>query len=359
MEKRVPRPPARADGSRGHGVPHRRERRRRRHPRRARAEFDAIVLAGGATAWRDLPIPGGARRHPPGDGVPAASATGCSRATSSRTPITAAGKHVVIIGGGDTGADCLGTAHRQGAASVHQFEILPRPPDSRAPTNPWPTWSNIFRVTSAHEEGGERVYSVNTECFLGDDDGNVAPCAPTRWRWSTAASRRSRAPTSSCRASSCSSRWASSAPERSGLVDQLGVKLDERGNVARRRVHDERAGRVRVRRHGPRPEPHRVGDRRGPLVRRGCRHVVDGRDHAPNPHRTDCPPAALGIAGAAPGIAGQVPSTNTGQASYPTRATGRWSVASRSCSYWRTAGCGRSPAPCQARPPRRPARSLH
>src|SRR5579884_4291097 len=87
--------------------------------------------------------------------------------------ITAFEKRVVIIGGGDTGADCLGTAHRQGARSVHQFEILPRPPEVRAPTNPWPTYSNIFRVSSAHEEGGERVYSVNTEAFLGDDQGNV------------------------------------------------------------------------------------------------------------------------------------------------------------------------------------------
>jgi glutamate synthase (NADPH/NADH) small chain len=90
-----------------------------------------------------------------------------------RTNDHAAGKRVVIIGGGDTGADCLGTAHRQGAASVHQFEILPRPPEQRAPTNPWPTWSNVFRVSSAHEEGGERVYSVNTERFVGDEDGTV------------------------------------------------------------------------------------------------------------------------------------------------------------------------------------------
>src|SRR2546423_14948792 len=87
--------------------------------------------------------------------------------------ITARGKRVVIIGGGDTGADCLGTVHRQGAVSVHQFEILPRPPDSRAPTNPWPAFANVFRISSAHEEGGERVYSVNTERFLGDDQGRV------------------------------------------------------------------------------------------------------------------------------------------------------------------------------------------
>ena len=88
-------------------------------------------------------------------------------------PITAEGKHVVIIGGGDTGADCLGTSHRQGAASVTQLEILPRPPDDRAVDNPWPQWSLVYRVSSAHEEGGERVYSVNTERFVDDGAGNV------------------------------------------------------------------------------------------------------------------------------------------------------------------------------------------
>jgi glutamate synthase (NADPH/NADH) small chain len=89
------------------------------------------------------------------------------------TPITAHGKHVVIIGGGDTGADCLGTAIRHGAAEIHQFEILARPPDERPDANPWPTWPMIFRTSSAHEEGCERVFSVNTECFLGDGEGNV------------------------------------------------------------------------------------------------------------------------------------------------------------------------------------------
>ena len=82
--------------------------------------------------------------------------------------ISAEGKRVVIIGGGDTGADCLGTVHRQGAASVHQFELLPRPPDTRAADNPWPQWPNVFRVSGAHEEGGERVYAVSTQRFTGD-----------------------------------------------------------------------------------------------------------------------------------------------------------------------------------------------
>src|SRR5215203_5319549 len=134
-----------------------------------RQGHDAIVLAGGATAWRDLPIPG---REFTGvyqamEFLPISNRV--QEGDLAAPSITAEGKHVVIIGGGDTGADCLGTAHRQGAAAVHQFEILPRPPDSRAPTNPWPLYSNVFRVSSAHEEGGERVYSVNTECFLGDD----------------------------------------------------------------------------------------------------------------------------------------------------------------------------------------------
>ena len=102
------------------------------------ASYDAIVLACGATAWRDLPIPGPrARRHPSGDGVPAAGQPGAG-GRHRASPIDVHGKHVVIIGGGDTGADCLGTAHRQGAASVTQLEIMPRPPDSRAGNNPWP-----------------------------------------------------------------------------------------------------------------------------------------------------------------------------------------------------------------------------
>ncbi|CAM5742819.1 hypothetical protein MAUB1S_03582 [Mycolicibacterium aubagnense] len=134
-------------------------------------DFDAVVLAGGATAWRDLPIPGReldgihqAMEYLPwgnrvqlGDDV---------LGPDGEPPITAKGKKVVIIGGGDTGADCLGTAHRQGAESVHQFEIMPRPPEERAESTPWPTYPLMFRVSSAHEEGGERVFSVNTEEFL-------------------------------------------------------------------------------------------------------------------------------------------------------------------------------------------------
>ena len=140
-----------------------------------RRTFDAVVLAGGAGWPRDLDVPGRElegihfameyltlqNRRCEGDVVP------------DDQFITAQGKRVVIIGGGDTGADCLGTVHRQGAVSVHQFELLPRPPDERAPDNPWPQWPNILRVSSAHEEGGERVYAVSTRRFSGDSEGRV------------------------------------------------------------------------------------------------------------------------------------------------------------------------------------------
>ena len=97
--------------------------------------------------------------------------------------ISASGKPVVIIGGGDTGADCLGTAHRQGARSIHQFEILPRPPDERASDNPWPQWPNVYRVSSAHEEGGERVYAVSTKRFVGDTTAGWPPSKSSGSRW--------------------------------------------------------------------------------------------------------------------------------------------------------------------------------
>jgi glutamate synthase (NADPH/NADH) small chain len=136
--------------------------------------YDAVVLAGGATAARDLPIPGRELRgiHQAMEYLPQSNRVTEGDAVAGQ--IVADGKRVVIIGGGDTGADCLGTAHRQGAASVHSFEIMPRPPDARDDVgNPWPTWPNVFRTASAHEEGGERWYSVTTTEFLGDGEGNV------------------------------------------------------------------------------------------------------------------------------------------------------------------------------------------
>ncbi len=136
-----------------------------------RATHDAIVLAGGATVPRDLPVPGRDLDgiHQAMEYLPPANRV--TEGDLAESPITAKGKNVVIIGGGDTGADCLGTVLRQGAASVVQLEILPRPPVSRPGQQPWPTYPVIYRVSSAHEEGGERVYSVSTQEFLGGPVG--------------------------------------------------------------------------------------------------------------------------------------------------------------------------------------------
>jgi glutamate synthase (NADPH/NADH) small chain len=139
----------------------------------------------------------------------------------------------VIIGGGDTGADCLGTAHRQGAASIHQFEILPRPPDTRAPTNPWPTWSNIFRVSSAHEEGCERVYSVNTECFLGDDSGNVRALRAHEVAMVDGRFEKIEATEFELPCELVLLAMGFLGPEQEGMLEQLGAELDARSNVAR------------------------------------------------------------------------------------------------------------------------------
>jgi glutamate synthase (NADPH/NADH) small chain len=140
-----------------------------------RTDFSAVVLAMGATISRDLPIPGRqfAGIHQAMEYLPWSNRAQQGDFPIEQTPINAHGKRVVIIGGGDTGADCLGTAHRQGAVSVHQFEIMSRPPEARPSSTPWPTFPSIFRVASAHEEGGERVYAVNTEEFVGDAEGNL------------------------------------------------------------------------------------------------------------------------------------------------------------------------------------------
>jgi glutamate synthase (NADPH/NADH) small chain len=204
---------------------------------RLQAEHDAIVLAGGATAWRDLPVPG---RELSGiyqamEFLPWANKV--QEGDLTEHPFSAEGKRVVIIGGGDTGADCLGTVHRHGCASVHQFEILPRPPDTRPETTPWPTWPLMYRTSSAHEEGGERVFAVNTECFLGDDEGRVRALKAHEVEQKMVDGR----PTFEkvegtdfelpCELVLLAMGFV--GPERSGLLEQLGVDLTERGNVAR------------------------------------------------------------------------------------------------------------------------------
>ncbi len=136
-------------------------------------EFDSVLLAGGATLPRDLPVPGRGFEgiHLAMDYLKPSNRV--QEGSLDSSPISAEGKHVVIIGGGDTGADCLGTVHRQRALSVHQLEIMPEPPSDRTSDNPWPTWPLILRTSSALEEGGERVFSVTTSEFLADDEGHV------------------------------------------------------------------------------------------------------------------------------------------------------------------------------------------
>jgi glutamate synthase (NADPH/NADH) small chain len=197
-----------------------------------RASYDAVVLAGGSTVGRDLPVPGREL-----DGIflamdylkPANEVQEGSRET---WPITAEGKDVVIIGGGDTGADCLGTAHRQGARSVTQLEIMPQPPDQRADSTPWPTWPLMLRTSSAHEEGGERLFSVNTVRFLGED-GTVSglelvDVEMVDGRFTPVEGSERVLP-----AQLVLLAMGFTGPQREGLVEQLGVELDGRGNVVR------------------------------------------------------------------------------------------------------------------------------
>jgi glutamate synthase (NADPH/NADH) small chain len=197
------------------------------------ASNDAIVLACGATAWRDLPIPGRDLNgvHQAMEYLPLSNLV--QEGDLEASPIDANGKHVVIIGGGDTGADCLGTAHRQGAASVTQLEILPRPPDDRAPGNPWPQWSFIYRVSSAHEEGGERLYNVNTERFVDDGAGNVRALVLHEVEMLDGRFAKVEGTEREIAADLVLLAMGFVGPERSAWLDQLGVEFDERGNVRR------------------------------------------------------------------------------------------------------------------------------
>jgi glutamate synthase (NADPH/NADH) small chain len=204
-----------------------------------RKGFAAIVLAGGAEWPRDLQIPGRELRgiHFAMDYLTLQN----RRCEGDRVPdhdfITAEGKNVVIIGGGDTGADCLGTVHRQGARSVTQFEILPRPPDERDPDkNPWPLWPNIFRVSSAHEEGGMREYSVNTTHFSGTD-GHVTALHAARVELVRDNGRITikNIPGTeyTMEADLVLLAMGFLGPRREGLLNDLGVTLTDRGNVWR------------------------------------------------------------------------------------------------------------------------------
>ena len=204
------------------------------------AEFDAIVLACGAGAPRDLPVPGRelAGIHFAMDYLTLQNRRCEGDTIADEDFITARGKRVVIIGGGDTGADCLGTVHRQGALSVYQFELLPRPPDQRAADNPWPQWPNILRVSSAHEEGGDRVYAVSTQRFTGDA-GRVTQLHAVKVEMVREGGRLDFKPLAGTEftldVDLVLLAMGFLGPERPGPIATFGLALTDRGNVVRDR----------------------------------------------------------------------------------------------------------------------------
>jgi glutamate synthase (NADPH/NADH) small chain len=205
--------------------------------RQLRDRYDAVVLAVGSTAWRELDVPGREL-----DGVlqamqylPPANrrAVGEDPGDLPFADVTAEGKDVIVIGGGDTGADCLGTALRQGARSVTQLEIMPRPPEERPTAQPWPTYPMLYRVSSAHEEGGDRVYSVSTQAFLGDDEGRVRALRLVEVEFVDGRFAPVEGSERDVPAQLVLLAMGFTGPERGPLLEQLGVELDGRGNVRR------------------------------------------------------------------------------------------------------------------------------
>ena len=197
------------------------------------ASNDAVVLACGATAWRDLAVAGRELNgiHQAMEYLPPSNQV--QEGDLATSPISANGKHVVIIGGGDTGADCLGTAHRQGAASVTQLEILPQPPETRAETNPWPQWSFIYRTSSAHEEGGDRLFSVTTDRFVGDEKNNVRALVICEVKSESGSFVKVEGTERELPADLVLLALGFVGPEKSSWIDQLGLQSDLRGNIVR------------------------------------------------------------------------------------------------------------------------------
>ena len=199
-------------------------------------DFDAIVLSGGACNARDLPAAGRELKgiHQAMEFLPIQNKL-CEGDDAENNFISAKDKHVIIIGGGDTGADCLGTSNRQGCKSVHQLEIMPKPPNSRHEDNPWPEWPNIFRTASAHEEGVERVYAVNTRRFIDDGDGNVKALQLVNVKMKNSDGRMSfEEVKDSEQELPCDLVLLAMGflgPEKPGMLEQLGVELNSRGNV--------------------------------------------------------------------------------------------------------------------------------
>ncbi|MGZ4753077.1 MAG: glutamate synthase subunit beta [Oryzihumus sp.] len=198
-----------------------------------RQRYDAVVLAVGATVPRDLPVPG---RELGGivqamDFLPPANRVALGEQVEDQ--VVATGKDVIIIGGGDTGADCLGTAIRQGARSITQLEIMPRPPQDRPAGQPWPTYPMLFRVASAHEEGGDRVYAASTKEVLGDEDGNVRALRVVEVEMGEKGFAEVEGSEREIPAQLVLLAMGFLGPQGNGVVEQLGVELDERSNIKR------------------------------------------------------------------------------------------------------------------------------
>lgn len=196
-----------------------------------RSRYDAVVLAVGATQWRDLPVPG---RELTGiyqamEYLP----WGNMQAHGVEPLINVQGRHVVILGGGDTGADCLGTAVRQGAASVTQLEIMPRPSDERPSSQPWPMYPMIYRVSSAHEELDNRIFSVSTERFIGDENGNVRALSLVETEFANGKFQPIPGTEREIPADFVFLAMGFTGPEKNELLTQLEVEFDERGNIKR------------------------------------------------------------------------------------------------------------------------------
>lgn len=198
-----------------------------------RKKYDAVVLTVGATQWRDLPIKGREYKgiYQAMEFLPWGNKQGLGEIDNP--PINVAGRHVVILGGGDTGADCLGTAVRQGAASVTQLEIMPRPTEERPSGQPWPTYPMIYRVSSAHEELDNRIFSVSTEEFLGDGDGNLRALKIVETKFENGKFVSIPGTEKELRADFAFLAMGFTGPEKGAIIEQLEVELDERGNIKR------------------------------------------------------------------------------------------------------------------------------
>jgi glutamate synthase (NADPH/NADH) small chain len=199
-----------------------------------KTKYDAVVLAVGATQWRDLNIPGRDNKgvYQAMEYLPWGNKQALNE-LNEEPPINAHGKHVIILGGGDTGADCLGTAIRQGAASITQIEIMPRPTDERPSSQPWPMYPMVYRVSSAHEESGERLYAISTEEFMGDGEGNLTALKIVETTFVDGKFEKVPGTEREIPADLVFLAMGFTGIEKNELVTGLELALDQRGNIAR------------------------------------------------------------------------------------------------------------------------------